>query len=224
MSKTLPTLYSRTSTGAIQRWTIQADGDAYRTVHGQVDGKLQTTEWMICFPKNEGKANATTAEEQALKEAEAIWRKKKETGYFENIDDIDIEIFTEPMLADPFEKRQKTIKYPVSSQPKLDGCLHGDTLVKTANGDVKIKDIEIGAEVYTYNENNQEQELKPVLGVYKNGVDINESNVEWFMITFEDDRDIILTGNHRVWIDDLKCWRRVDRLDGTEKLKLFHRV
>lgn len=118
---TLPTLYSRTSTGAVQQWTIEAENDAYRTIHGQVDGKLQTTEWMICFPKNEGKANATTAEEQALKEAEAIWRKKKETGYFENIDDIDIEIFTEPMLADPFEKRQKTIKYPVSSQPKLDG-------------------------------------------------------------------------------------------------------
>lgn len=117
----LPTLYSRTSTGAVQQWTIEVERDAYRTIHGQVDGKLQTTEWMICFPKNENKANATTAEEQALKEAEAIWRKKKETGYFENINDIDIEIFTEPMLADPFEKREKDIKYPVSCQAKLDG-------------------------------------------------------------------------------------------------------
>ena len=37
--KTLPTLYSRTNTGAIQEWTIEIDGDKYRTVYGQVDGK-----------------------------------------------------------------------------------------------------------------------------------------------------------------------------------------
>jgi ATP-dependent DNA ligase len=118
---TLPTLFARTSTGAVQQWTIQVEGSAYRTVHGQVDGKLQTTEWMICFPKNQNRSNATTAEEQALKEASSIWQKKKDSGYFENVSDIDIELFTEPMLADPFNKREKDIKYPVYSQPKLDG-------------------------------------------------------------------------------------------------------
>ena len=220
----LPTLFARTSKGAVQQWTIQVEGSAYRTVHGQVDGKLQTTEWMICFPKNQKRSNATTAEEQALKEASAIWQKKKDSGYFENLSDIDIELFTEPMLADPFDKREKEIRYPVYSQPKLDGCLHEDTIVKTSLGDLKIKDVKVGMSVHTFNETTAKQELKSVVGVYKNGVDVNETKTEWFKITLESGQDITLTGNHRVWVDNLKCWRRVDELDGTEELKLFHQV
>jgi DNA ligase-1 len=117
----LPTLYSRTSTGAVQNWTIEIQGDAYRTVFGQVDGKQQTTEFTYCKPKNEGKANATTAEEQALKEAKALWKKKKDSGCFEDIADIDTVLFTEPMLAKKYEDYQDEIVFPVYSQPKLDG-------------------------------------------------------------------------------------------------------
>ena len=53
----LPTLYSRTNTGAIQTWTVEVQGDSYRTIHGQLDGKLQTTEWTVCNTTNEGRAN-----------------------------------------------------------------------------------------------------------------------------------------------------------------------
>jgi hypothetical protein len=41
----LPTLYSRTATGAIQVWTIEIQMNAYRTLHGQHGGKIVTTEW-----------------------------------------------------------------------------------------------------------------------------------------------------------------------------------
>lgn len=118
---TLPTLYSRTSTGAIQNWTIEVENDSYRTHFGQVDGKQQTTEWTLCKPKNEGKANATTGAEQALKEAKALWKKKKDSGCFEDINDIDTMIFTEPMLAKKYEDYADEIVFPVYSQPKLDG-------------------------------------------------------------------------------------------------------
>jgi intein/homing endonuclease len=128
------------------------------------------------------------------------------------------------MLADPFDKREKEIRYPVYSQPKLDGCLHEDTIVKTSLGDLKIKDVKVGMSVHTFNETTAKQELKSVVGVYKNGVDVNETKTEWFKITLESGQDITLTGNHRVWVDNLKCWRRVDELDGTEELKLFHQV
>ena len=117
----LPTLYSRTSTGAIQNWTIEVENDSYRTHFGQVDGKQQTTEWTLCKPKNEGKANATTGAEQALKEAQALWKKKKDSGCFEDINDIDKMIFTEPMLAKKYEDYADEIVFPVYSQPKLDG-------------------------------------------------------------------------------------------------------
>jgi DNA ligase-1 len=117
----LTKLYSRTSTGAVQQWTIEVEGDKYRTHFGQTDGKQQETLWTVCKPKNEGRSNATTAEEQALKDAQALWKKKKESGCFENIADIDTVGFTEPMLAKKYEDFHQKISFPVYSQLKLDG-------------------------------------------------------------------------------------------------------
>jgi len=120
---TLPTLYSRTATGAIQTWTIETEGDKYRTVFGQKNGAIQTTNWTTCYPTNEGRANARNSDEQAVFEAKALWKKKKESGCFENIEDIDTALFTEPMLAKKYEDyvADLTMQYPVYCQPKLDG-------------------------------------------------------------------------------------------------------
>ncbi len=79
----LPMLFARTNTGAIQTWTIEVDGNKYRTHYGQLDGAIQITEWTLCVGKNTGKKNATSNEDQAVKEAKATWKKKKESGYFE---------------------------------------------------------------------------------------------------------------------------------------------
>lgn len=121
----LPILYARTNTGAIQTWTIEVFENKYRTHHGQLDGAIQTTEWTICKGKNVGKANGTTDNEQAHKDAQALWKKKKASGYFDHINDVDNFTFTEPMLAKQYEDYASEIKYPVYSQPKLDGirCL-----------------------------------------------------------------------------------------------------
>jgi DNA ligase-1 len=120
-TQSLPTLYSRTSTGATHTWLIEVNDDAYRTIHGQLDGKLQTTEWTYCKGKNEGKANSTDNHQQALKEALALWTKKKASGCFEDVNDIDKMIFTEPMLAKKYEDYADKNQFPVYSQPKLDG-------------------------------------------------------------------------------------------------------
>ena len=117
----LPMLFARTNTGAIQTWTIEVDGNKYRTHYGQIDGAIQITEWTLCAGKNTGKKNATSNEDQAIKEAKATWKKKKESGYFENITDIDGLSFTEPMLAKNYDDYKDELKYPVYSQPKLDG-------------------------------------------------------------------------------------------------------
>jgi len=117
----LPMLFARTNTGAIQTWTIEVDGNKYRTHYGQIDGAIQTTEWTVCEGKNTGKKNATSAEDQATKEAKATWKKKKESGYFDNVKDIDDNSFTEPMLAKNYDDYKDDLKYPVYSQPKLDG-------------------------------------------------------------------------------------------------------
>lgn len=117
----LPTLYSRTSTGAVQTWTIEVEDDSFRTIHGQLDGKLQTTEWTVCEATNIGRANERTPQEQADFEARALWQKKLDSGYKTDINDIDTRTFIEPMLAKKWEDRKDKVEFPVYSQPKLDG-------------------------------------------------------------------------------------------------------
>jgi ATP-dependent DNA ligase len=117
----LSKLYSRATNSKINEFTIEVEGNKYRTISGYQGMKLTTSQWTICEGKNIGKKNETTPEQQAELEAKAIHRKKIETGCFENVDDIDIETYFEPMLAHDFTKLKSKIKYPVYSQPKLDG-------------------------------------------------------------------------------------------------------
>ena len=128
----LPTLYKKTTIGKTQTWEIEVSGNKFRTISGQADGKKITNNWTVCQGKNVGKKNATTGEEQALKEAEAKHKKKLEAGYHLNLKNISKKRFYEPMLAQDFKNknRQKEVMFsidesgvgaPVFSQPKLDG-------------------------------------------------------------------------------------------------------
>lgn len=221
--KTLPTLYSRTNTGAIQEWTIEIDGDKYRTVYGQVDGKKITTEWTTAISTNTGRANARDGNEQAIFEAKATWKKKKDSGYWDKVEDIDNVAFIEPMLAQKYEDRINELVMPMYTQPKLDGCLHGDTLVDLINGESKtIRDIvnnKLTTPVKTFNIYTGKVEYITPSNWMIDGIDINETKpVEWFELILDDGRSIKLTGNHRVWVTNLGCWRRVDELDGSEEL------
>jgi DNA ligase-1 len=133
--KLLPTLYKKTSTGAIQQWSIDVigqrgsnDAACIVTEHGQVEGKLQTTSDLISEGKNIGKANETTPREQAVAEATAKWEKQLKKGYVASVeaaqdDELDalIEGGIVPMLAHTFAKQGHKIKYPCYVQPKLDG-------------------------------------------------------------------------------------------------------
>jgi DNA ligase-1 len=117
----LDTIYKKTKTGATQEWTIEVVGNKYRTHSGQVGGAITTNEWTIVYGKNGGKANATTDNEQCMKEAVAKRTKKLESGYFENIKHINKTQYFEPMLASKWEDSKDKITYPIFSQPKLDG-------------------------------------------------------------------------------------------------------
>jgi len=115
----LPTIYKKTKTGKVQEWTIEVKGSQYRTISGQTDGEKITNNWSDCDIKNAGRSNATTPEEQAIKEAEAKRKKKLESGYFESIKDINKTQYFEPMLAHKYGDYD--LDFPVYSQPKLDG-------------------------------------------------------------------------------------------------------
>lgn len=123
----LPKLYKRTATGAVQIWWQEVNLDRYRTHSGQVDGQITTSEWTVALPKNAGRSNETTPEQQAALEAEANYTLKRKKGYTDSPGEAkELERFS-PMLAKDFgdytkdiEKHFKQYGY-VLTQPKLDG-------------------------------------------------------------------------------------------------------
>jgi hypothetical protein len=78
VKKVFPVLYKYSTKGVAQQWQIIVDGDSFYSIDGQVGGKLTTSAPTICKPKNVGRSNETTAEQQSLLEAEAKFLKKKE--------------------------------------------------------------------------------------------------------------------------------------------------
>lgn len=112
----LKALYKRSTTGKISFWEIEIEGNKFRTISGFTDGLKITSEWTIC----EGKSY-NSSEEQSLKQAKAIHKKKIELGAFEDIKDIDKPTLFKPMLAHDYEDYKDKIKFPIYSQPKLDG-------------------------------------------------------------------------------------------------------
>ena len=164
-------LYKKTTIGKTQTWEIEVSGNKFRTISGQSDGKKITNNWTVCEGKNVGKKNATTGEEQALKEAEAKHKKKLEAGYHLNLKNISKKRFYEPMLAQDFKNknRNKEVMFsidesgvgaPVFSQPKLDGirCIAMREGLFTRSG----KEITAVPHIY--------EELEPFFEKYPNAV------------------------------------------------------
>jgi ATP-dependent DNA ligase len=118
-----PTLYKYDTTGKPRFWDVEVDpfNGRYRFLTGVVGStNVVASEWTQAKPKNEGRANATTAVEQAFKEAEAAWTKKKKEGYHEDISKSGASFF-EPMLAKTFSPKRIDSLPLVFVQPKLDG-------------------------------------------------------------------------------------------------------
>lgn len=122
---TYPTLYKRTSTGKVEQWRVWTEGAVIFSEHGYIGGKLTQGKGTTAVPKNVGRANETTPEDQAALEAESKWNKKIDSGYKETEGAAQSEVVILPMLALNYEKRSHDIVWPASGQPKFDGirCL-----------------------------------------------------------------------------------------------------
>jgi ATP-dependent DNA ligase len=114
-------LYHKGKAGKIFSWEVWTEGKTVFTKHGSNDGEKVTTPH-LCIPKNTGKKNETTAEEQANKEAAAMHKKKLDGKYFESINEAKTGLKLRPMLASDFFKRKDKLIYPLEEQPKLDGA------------------------------------------------------------------------------------------------------
>lgn len=121
--KIYPTLYSRDSLGNVRVWWAEQEKDSYRMVSGLQNGEKVRSEWTFALGKNVGKKNETTQEDQATKEVESKYRDQKSTGYFENITDIDKQLYFAPMLAHKWENCKDDIDWSNGNyiSPKMDG-------------------------------------------------------------------------------------------------------
>lgn len=122
------TLYKKTSSGAIQSWSIRTENNVIVTRWGQVGGAIQETKDVIKTGKNQGKANETTPEQQAQAETHALWLKKLKSGYVKTVEEAQqsktdsiVQGSVSPMLAHKFSEHAQKIQYPCFVQPKLDG-------------------------------------------------------------------------------------------------------
>lgn len=125
----LPTLYKRTSTGAIQSWRIDVEDSTIIATYGRHGGKQMQTRDVVTEGKNVGRCNETTPAQQAEAEAASQWERKSKKGYVQTVDEaargaVDAQFITggvEPMLAQSYAKHGHKIVWPAFVQPKLDG-------------------------------------------------------------------------------------------------------
>lgn len=116
-------LYKYDSKGKIREWLIESspDGSSYRTVAGLIDGDKVTSKYKQCKPKNVGKSNETSAQQQCELEIQSQINKKLDRFYVDSIEKLEsTKNAFKPMLANKYKGWKKDWSY-VISQPKLDG-------------------------------------------------------------------------------------------------------
>jgi DNA ligase-1 len=128
-------LYGIEKGGKVKIWSSKVgilDGKAVSImIHGQIDGKQQTTIREYTMGKNIGKKNETSALEQCIRETiKKRADKIEKENYSETIpkndqyNSTDLKVL--PMLASKFDmnavkKKKNNIIFPCYAQPKLDG-------------------------------------------------------------------------------------------------------
>lgn len=104
----------------LRQWCCFADGDEVVVIHGQVGGK-QVEKRYTAEPKNQGRANATSAEQQAMLEVEAKVVKQLKNGYYRTQEEAINHVDFTPMKCLDFKDHAKKIVYPCYISAKLDG-------------------------------------------------------------------------------------------------------
>ena len=136
MNKLDKTLYKMDSRGKIRVWEIftgeEGSVPCYSVRHGQYLGKSQETKVFVSEGKSIGRSNETSAAEQCLAEAHALYDKQiARKGYSE---EIPTEVPNLPMLAHNYKDYQHKINWPAICSVKIDGIR---LIISIKNGTVK---------------------------------------------------------------------------------------
>lgn len=90
-----------------------------------------------------------------------------------------------------------------------DECFHGDTLIKTPNGEIKIKDLKTGDAIYSMNEETGEVVIDEVVKLHTNLT--NSLSEKMYELEMDNGVLIKVTGNHKFMTKN-RGWVRADEL------------
>lgn len=126
--------------------------------------------------------------------------------------------YSTKMLAEHF--REFSPEDEVTISVKVHGCVEKNTIVNTLEyGDRTIGEIvdnKINCSIKSFNTVTKEIEYAPIEQFY-----YVPNDGDWYEIELEDGTKLTITGNNPVWCPELNCYRRVDELNGDEKLLVF---
>jgi hypothetical protein len=104
---------------------------------------------------------------------------------------------------------------------KCDGCLDGSTIIETNKGKYTIKDI--CENRYNYKVKTLDLDTGKIKFASIDNYFINDENDDWYEIVLINGTSLKATGNHKIWCDNLKCWRRIEDLTGNEDI-IFNKM
>lgn len=115
------TLYKTDSKGKTRVWRAIAVNNEIHVNHGVENGNL-ISDITTCTPKNTGRANYTSAEDQAIKECAALYEKKLNRDGYTTTRDEPLS-YIQPMLARDYSKVSHQVDWakPTFGSTKLDG-------------------------------------------------------------------------------------------------------
>ncbi len=93
---------------------------------------------------------------------------------------------------------------------KLDGCCFENTILETEDGYKTIREIcetKYQGKVLSFNHDLEVLEFKSI-----DNWMIGSETDDWYEIECNDGTFLQLTGNHKIWINELQCYRTVDDL------------
>lgn len=97
---------------------------------------------------------------------------------------------------------------------KVEGCVSGDTLVETLlNGTIPIKEVAVGIMVKSFSIDTGEIEYCEVLESQ-----VKDNNGDWFEVELENGAIIRITGDHRIWMPDKRCWRKAKDIEEGDEI------
>lgn len=118
------------------------------------------------------------------------------------------------LVPDPTDKDLDTAEF----MEKLDGCCDENTIIHTEDGDKTIKEIcdtKYRGKILAFDHRTGKE-----VWVKIQAFSSQDNNDDWYELELENGKTIRLTGNHRVWLPQLNCYRMVKDLEGNEEVLL----